>query len=300
LRGIVINVQKGLYKVRPVNDGEDINCTLRGRLFKQSQTTKSMVVVGDYVEFQPVLGGRGVITAIEERKSKLVRKGAGKKGSHLEQVVAANVDQAILVFAVKNPKYRKNLIERYIVSAKYGGIEPVICFNKIDLINLSEVQEDIKECRKLGYTVLLTSTITGEGIKKLKSLLKDKISVFAGSSGVGKSSLVNAVFNEEKAKTNEVSTSHYKGKHTTTSSQVYELPFGGRIIDVPGMREFGVIDNGTGIRDAFPDIIELAKQCKFRNCSHINEPGCAVKEAIESGLLEERRYRNYLKLKKSG
>ncbi|AKI97688.1 ribosome small subunit-dependent GTPase A [Kosmotoga pacifica] len=297
MKGIVVNIQKGLYKVRPVNGAEDISCTLRGRLFKQSRTTKTLVVVGDYVEFQPVMGGRGVITTIEERRSKLIRKGAGKKGVHLEQVVAANIDQAILVFAVKDPRYNKNLIERYTISAKYGGIESVICFNKIDLIDPPEIQEDVKEYRNIGYTVLLTSVVVREGIEELKSLLKGKNSVFAGSSGVGKSSLVNAVFEEEKARTNTVSTSHYKGRHTTTSSQVYELPFGGRIIDVPGMREFGVIDDGTGIRNAFPDITELAKRCKFRDCRHINEPGCAVKEAVESGLLEERRYRNYLKLR---
>ncbi|OAA29428.1 ribosome small subunit-dependent GTPase [Kosmotoga arenicorallina S304] len=297
MKGIVINVQKGLYRVRSTDTKEEMDCTLRGKLFNQSRTTKTLVVVGDYVEFLPVVGGRGVITSIEERKSKLVRKGAGKRGVHLEQIIAANIDQAILVFAVREPKYNKNLIERYIVSAKHGGIEPILCFNKIDLVNSLEILEDIEEYQHVGYKTLLTSTVTKEGIEKLKSLLKGKTSVFAGSSGVGKSSLVNAVFEEEKARTNSVSSSHYKGRHTTTSSQVYELPFGGRIIDVPGMREFGVIDNGSGIDGAFQDIIELSEKCRFRDCKHINEPGCAVKEAVESGILEERRYKNYIKLR---
>ena len=298
MRGIVVNVQKGLYRVRNAGTQEEVDCTLRGKLFKQSRTTKTLVVVGDYVEFQPVVGGRGVITSVEKRKSKLVRKGAGPKGVHLEQIIAANIDQAILVFAVKDPEYNKNLIERYIVSAKHGGIEPIICFNKIDLIEKLEILEDIEEYQALGYKTLLTSTVTAEGIEELKALLKGKTSVFTGSSGVGKSSLVNVIFEEEKAKTSSVSTSHYKGRHTTTSSQVYELPFGGKIIDVPGMREFGVIDDGSGIANAFQDIVELSKKCRFRDCKHIDEPGCAVKEAVESGILEERRYKNYIKLRR--
>lgn len=294
MQGTVINVQRGLYTVR--NEDKIIDCTLRGKLFKQSQTTKSLVVIGDEVNFQPVQGGRGVITEIYERKSRLVRKGAGSKGCHLEQIIAANIDQAILVFAVKNPAYNKNLIERYLVAAKAGGIEPILCFNKIDLVDFSSIEVDFNGYKDLGYKAIATSTILDEGIDSLKELLMGKTSVFAGSSGVGKSSLINSVLGEEAAKTGSVSSSLYKGRHTTTSSQIFDLPFGGRMIDVPGMREFGLLDDETAIEEAFPDISALAENCRFRNCKHINEPACAVKEALDEGILDKRRYRNYLKL----
>lgn len=294
MQGTIINVQRGLFTVR--NENSEIDCTLRGKLFKQSQTTKSLVVIGDNVTFQPVQGGRGVITEIHERKSRLVRRGAGPKGRHLEQIIAANIDQAILVFAVKNPTYNKNLLERYVVAAKAGNIEPVICFNKMDLIDPTSIEDDVNGYKDLGYKVITTSTLLNEGIDSLKNLLRGKTSVFAGSSGVGKSSLINSVLGEEAAKTGAVSSSLYKGRHTTTSSQIFDLPFGGKMIDVPGMREFGLFDDERAIEEAFSDIATLAESCKFRDCKHISEPGCAVKAALEEGQLDKRRYRNYLKL----
>ncbi|MFO7883121.1 MAG: ribosome small subunit-dependent GTPase A [Kosmotogaceae bacterium] len=296
MKGFVVNIQKGLFKVKDYKEGKLVNCTLRGKLFKQLENKKSLVVVGDEVEYQPVYGGKGVITEIVPRRSKLSRKGAGKKGRHQEQIIAANIDYALLVFSLEDPPYKLNLIERYIVSAEAGNIEPIICFTKIDLAKDDNYEKDIAYLEDRGYKVFKTSSVTKKGVETLKEELGNRKTVLAGSSGVGKSTLINLLFEDEMAKTNEVSTSHYKGKHTTTSSTVYELPFGGLIIDVPGMREFGIIDDSAGIERTFSDIVEIAQYCKFRNCSHTHEPGCAVKAAVDIGEIDERRYLNYLKL----
>ncbi len=297
LIGLVTNVQKGLINVYIEEESKEIKCILRGKLFNQLQKTKSLVVVGDYVEFEKTQGNKGVIKEIKTRKTKLVRKGAGKKGKHMEQILASNIDQALLVFSVKDPSYKTNLIDRYIIAAKHGGIEPIIIFNKVDLVDKKLIEEDIKLYRKNSYKVFITSTLTGEGIEEVKKILNNKISVFTGISGVGKSSLVNSILNDNLAKTGEISSSLYKGKHTTTSSSVYFIPQGGKIIDIPGLREFGIISDKHEIEETFKDIFEISKRCKFRNCSHTKEPECAVKIAVEEGKISEKRYRNYIKLK---
>jgi ribosome biogenesis GTPase len=225
-----------------------------------------------------------------------VRRGAGKRGRHLDQVIAANVDQVFIVVAVKDPPYRKSLIERYITAARGPDLNVMIVFNKADLGIDKETAADIRNYRELGYQVFLTSIITGEGLEEVTSSLKGKSSVLAGSSGVGKSSLVNAICMTE-VKTGEVSNSTHKGKHTTTSSQVHLLRDGGKLIDVPGMREFAI--SGTeGLDEVFEDIAELSAKCRFRDCTHTVEPGCAVREAVTNGILEERRLRNYSNMKK--
>ncbi|KUK92276.1 MAG: Putative ribosome biogenesis GTPase RsgA, partial [Thermotogales bacterium 46_20] len=300
LEGMVVNVQKGLYTVESNSCSDLVNCTLRKKLLNQSRTAKNLVVVGDVVEFEPVLGGKGVITSIKQRKTRLVRRGAGKRGMHLEQILAANIDIAILVFAVKDPPYNISLVERYICSAESGGIEPVVCFNKIDLVNPASIEQDVSLLRKNGIRVLLTSTLAGNGLEDLRAIVQDRVVVFAGSSGVGKSSLVNSLLSSSVTKTGEVSASHHKGKNTTTSSQMYTLPFGGKVIDIPGMREFGLFSDDHAVEKAFPDIERIAEGCRFRDCSHRHEPDCAVKEAVASGEIDERRFRNYQKLTARG
>jgi ribosome biogenesis GTPase len=159
------------------------------------------------------------------------------------------------------------------------------------------IEEDIELYRKNNHKVFITSTFTGEGIEEVKKILDNKISVFTGISGVGKSSLVNSILNDNLAKTGEISSSLYKGKHTTTSSSVYFIPQGGKIIDIPGLREFGIISDKHEIEETFKDIFEISKRCKFRDCSHTKEPECAVKRAVEEGKISEKRYRNFIKLK---
>ncbi len=294
IQGLVMNTQKGLYNVK--TEVGLLKCKLRGKLFKEQQTTKTLVVVGDKVLVEHLHGDQGLILEICARKSKLSRRGAGKKGKHLEQLIAVNIDQAILVFAAKNPPYNRNLIDRYIAACEAGGIEPIVCINKTDLIELVEVQIDVEYYRQLGYIVIYTSTLTGEGIAPLSHLLKDKLTVFSGSSGVGKSSLVNALFERELTQTGAVGETTHKGRHTTTSTQIYELPTGGMIVDTPGMREFGLFDAAEGVRNLFSDIEKLAINCKFSNCTHSHEPGCAVKRALDEGDIDPQRYESYQKL----
>lgn len=292
LYGLVMNVQKGMYIVK-TEQGE-LKCKLRGKLFNQQQKTATLIVVGDYVQVQHLHGDQGIIQEIQERKSKLSRKIAGKQ--RLEQIIAANIDQAFLVCAVKNPGYSLNGIDRYIAAAKNGGIEPIICFNKIDLIDPETIQKDIEHYQKIGIQVICTSTMTGAGIEELRTLLIGKISLFTGSSGVGKSSLVNVLEGNEEVRTGAVGLTTCKGRHTTTSAQIYEITSGGLIVDTPGMREFGLFDAKEGVSELFSDIEDLAGQCKYRDCTHRHEPGCAVRAALDNGDLEEQRYISYLKL----
>lgn len=294
MKGLIINSQKGMLIVK--TEQGVLKCRLRGKLFNEQQTAKSLAVVGDFVQVEHLHGDQGLIVEIAERKSKLARKAAGPRP--LEQVIAANIDQAILVCAVKNPPYRRNALDRYIAAAEAGRIEPVICFNKADLATPDEIASDMEHYRRLGYKVITTSTVTGEGIEELRDLLKEKISVFTGSSGVGKSSLVNAVEGEETAQTGAVGSTTRKGRHTTTSAQIYEIANGGMIVDTPGMREFGLFDAKEGVQTLFSDIAELAENCRFADCKHIHEPGCAVKAALENGELDEQHYQSYVKLAK--
>jgi ribosome biogenesis GTPase len=295
MKGEVVNVQKGMYHVRS-EDGDFFRCLLRGKLLKLEREEKSILAVGDEVLFERLQKDQGIITAIEERRSRLVRKGAGKMGRHLEQVIAANIDQLLVVVAVKDPPYKKSLIERYITSARSSDLDVIIVFNKADLGFSERTLEDSKVYGELGYIVKFTSVLTGTGIDELAGLLRGKSTVLAGNSGVGKSSLVNALLNDDSAKTGEVSSSTHKGKHTTTSSSVYYLSGGGKLIDVPGMREFAVNDT-EGLDEAFNDIAELSRNCRFNDCTHTVEPGCAVLKAVEEGTLEKRRLRNYLRIK---
>ena len=289
ITGEVTNVQKGIIEVLS-DTGDYFRCLLRGKLLKKERTEKNVVTVGDKVVFGTLQRERGVITEVLPRKKCLVRRGAGKRGRHLDQVIAANVDQVFIVVAVKDPPYRKSLIERYITAARGTDLDVMIVFNKADLGIDKETAADIRNYRELGYQVFLTSIITGEGLEEVTSSLKGKSSVLAGSSGVGKSSLVNAICMTE-VKTGEVSNSTHKGKHTTTSSQVHLLRDGGKLIDGPGMREFAI--SGTeGLDEVFEDIAELFAKCRFRDCTHTVEPGCAVREAVTNGILDERRLRN--------
>lgn len=295
MQGLIINAQKNLYTVK--TDDKEILCSITGKIFKEKENQKSLVVVGDIVDFELIDDKTGLIKSIFPRKTKFSRQGVGMD-SGKEQIIAANIEQIIIVCSVHNPRYKLNGIDRYVVAARAGGIEPIICFNKIDQINVSEIAEDIENYNKIGIKTICTSTYDNIGIEALKEILKDKISVFSGSSGVGKSSLVNSVFSNEIAKTSHTGLTHNKGRHTTTSSYLYDLPFGGMILDTPGMREFGLFEADEGIDNTFNDILEFAENCKFNNCTHTHEPHCAVKNALESGEISQQRYKSYTKLSK--
>jgi ribosome biogenesis GTPase len=294
INGLVINTQKNIYFVKA--GGEIYQCNLRGKLSKNREKVNSPVIVGDQVQIEPTGANRGLIYEILPRKSKFSRQGVGAPGQ--EQLIAANIDQVIIVNSVKDPGYKLNGIDRYIVAAKAGNIEPVICFNKVDLIDYSLLHEDIEHYRKYGLKVVCTSTANQTGIAGLKEILTGKISVFSGSSGVGKSSLVNLLEEEEITAIASVGEINRKGRHTTTSAHLYDLPFGGMVLDTPGMREFGLYQADSGLQSAFSDIEEMSENCKFRNCSHTHEPGCNVKSALEKGEIEEQRYNSFIKLAK--
>lgn len=296
LEGIVINSQRNLYQVK-TNDGI-LFCSIKNKLFHELKSTKSIVVTGDKVSIEKNQEKQGVIVQIKPRKTKFSRFGTGGKDSYHEQIIASNIDQVIIVCSVKNPSYKLNLIDRYILASKSEGIEPIVCFNKIDLNNSEEVYQDVENYKKQGIKAITVSTISNHGIEELKDILKDKVSVLSGSSGVGKSSITNKIIDIEKAKVTHVSEKVDKGRHTTTSSCLYELPFGGMILDTPGMKEFAIFNVEKGLEETFSDIINLAENCKFRNCSHIHEPNCAVKDAIENGELNSQRLKSYLKIKR--
>ncbi|MFN4150114.1 MAG: ribosome small subunit-dependent GTPase A [Candidatus Sericytochromatia bacterium] len=296
LEGIVVNSQKNYYQVKTF-DGL-VSCSIRNKLFYGLQTSKSLVVTGDKVLFEKNQDDHGVIVQVQPRKTKFSRFGTGGKDSHHEQIIAANIDQVIIVCSVKNPSYKLNLIDRYILAAKSEGIEPIVCFNKIDLNNSEEVYQDVENYHKQGIKAITVSVFSNTGIDDLKELLKDKISVLSGPSGVGKSSIINNILDSEITKVTHVSEKVDKGRHTTTSSSLYELSFGGMILDTPGMKEFAIFNVEKGFDETFSDIIALSENCKFRNCSHIHEPSCAVKDAIENGELKEQRLKSYLKIKR--
>lgn len=294
LEGLVINSQKNKFRVK--TEKEIFLCDVKGNLFEKNKDTKNFLVTGDYVLFEKVEDQKGLIFEIKPRKSTFYRKGVGSD-KHKKQIVATNIDQAVIVFSVKNPSYKVNLIDRYLILLKKQNILPIICFNKLDLCKYEEIKKDVENYQQKGVTIVLTSSYTNSGLDELRSLLKDKISVFSGTSGVGKSSLINRVLGEKIAKVSEVSTFLDKGKHTTTTSNIYELDFGGMIIDTPGMKEVGFVLEQKDLDASFEDILELSKTCKFRDCQHLDEPDCAVRKALALEEISEKNFKSYMKLK---
>lgn len=241
-----------------------------------------------------------MITAIEERKNYIIRKSINlSKQTH---ILAANVDQALLIATFAFPRTSTGFIDRFLVTAEAYHIPAVLIFNKADLFTdepslLTEINALIALYERLGYPCYFVSAITGEGIDELKRLVKDKINLVAGHSGVGKSSLINRLDTQLQLKTGSISTAHLKGKHTTTFAEMHPLAAGGFIIDTPGIKELGLVEmTREEVGHYFPEIRERMNQCKFNNCLHVNEPKCAVIEAVEAGEIAASRYQNYLSI----
>lgn len=262
-------------------------CTLKGRLKQERQRVKNLVVVGDFVWFEK----EGGIVSVEERSTLLSRRAS--HGSRKEQIIASNIDCVLITASIKHPPLAPEVIDRYIIAAEKGHLEPVIVINKADL---GEAEEIVKLYRELGYTVLCVSAETGLGIEKLKQAMKDKSSLFAGESGVGKSSLINAVADLELP-TKEVATKTQKGVHTTTGAKLIPLPFGGWCVDSAGIQSFGLWDlHKDDLVHHFPEIFEKGRECKYGDCAHASEPGCMVLKAVESGQISKLRYHSFRKL----
>ncbi|HMO61409.1 MAG TPA: ribosome small subunit-dependent GTPase A [Ferruginibacter sp.] len=285
------------YNVQ-TDKGQAFSARIVGKLKIDGITSTNPVAVGDVVqvEMENELENTLSITAIEPRKNYITRVSPHNKWQH--HIIAANLDQTLLFATIIQPKTSTGFIDRFLVTAEAYHVPAVIVFNKADLYRPKETARfaEIKEMYEAaGYKVCLLSAVTGQGVDELKELLKDKTTLFSGHSGVGKSSFINIVFPELELRTKEVSGWSGKGMHTTTFAEMFNLPFGGRIIDTPGIRELGLVDiSRQELSHYFPEMGRLIQQCQFNNCLHINEPGCAVKNAVEEGGIHMERYLSYL------
>lgn len=261
--------------------------------------TTNPLAVGDHVEFHVLQNeNTGLITAIKPRKNYIIRKAT--KLSKESHILAANLDQAVLIATLAEPRTSTGFIDRFLITAEAYHIPASIVFNKTDLYNGKHMEEMEKLCsiyEKAGYPSLSMSAKTGEKTGDFKELLKGKVSLLAGHSGVGKSELINRIEPGLKLKTGAISRAHRKGMHTTTFAQMHPLAFGGFIIDTPGIKEFGLyeLDKHT-LGERYPEMRALMPHCRYTNCTHIHEPGCAVKKAYENGELAPSRYEGYLRI----
>lgn len=298
MKGLVIKSTGSWYQV--LSDiGQRVDCRIQGKFRLKDIKTTNPIAVGDRVEFElePELE-TGVITQLEERKNYIIRKSVNL--SKQAQIIAANLDQAFLIVTLASPRTSLGFIDRFLVTAEAYDIPASLIFNKLDLFS-NEGLEILAEYEQiytdLGYPCYHVSAREGTNIEQIKTLLKDQVTLISGHSGVGKSTLINAILPKAEVKTGAVSDWSDKGQHTTTFAEMYTLPFGGYLIDTPGIRELGVFDiEPQELGRLFPEFRERMGDCRFHNCRHINEPGCAVLSALENGEIEPSRYDSYLSI----
>jgi ribosome biogenesis GTPase len=298
MQGLITKSTGSWYQVQTPN-GQRYDCRIKGKFRIQGLTTTNPVAVGDKVDFElEPEQEQGVITKLFPRRNYIIRKSINL--SKQAQIIAANLDQAFLVVTLASPRTSLGFIDRFLVTAEAYDIPASLVYNKLDMFSKQglEILAEYKAVyQKLGYPCYEVSALKGTNIPALKNLLKDKITLFSGHSGVGKSSLMNALLPDLDLRTMEVSEWSDKGMHTTTFAEMYDLPGGGSIIDTPGIRELGVIDiEQQELSHFFPEMRDRMNQCRFNNCRHINEPGCAVLSAVESGDIEPSRYESYLSI----
>jgi len=295
--GTVFRATGSWYSVRDRQDGRIVECRLRGRIRLGGSRSTSPVTVGDEVDYVVETGGEAVITAIHPRRNYIIRRASNlSKESH---IIAANVDQAMVVASLVEPATSYEFIDRFLVTCEAYHIPATVVLNKIDLVEGApgSLEEFFGVYRGAGYPVMGVSATRGDNLDALGEALRGKTTLIAGNSGVGKSTLIHAVEPTAGVRTGEVSTSHHKGKHTTTFSQVYPLAGGGYVIDTPGIKGFGLVDlDGRELCRYFPEMMRFAPFCRYYNCTHDHEPGCAVVEAAERGDVSEHRYESYLKM----
>lgn len=292
IQGLIIKAQSGFFTVE-TSQGFVV-CQLRGKL-KQGRAKGDIAAIGDRVRVTLLTDGSGVIEEVEERKRAIIRLDPRPQGDY-QQVLLANADQAVFVFACAHPSPRLRMLDRFLVIAEKQKIPVVIIANKIDLVD--DPGEIFGLYETIGYRVLYTSTKTGVGIEELKSILGGKISAFAGPSGAGKSSLLNAMQPGLGLAVNEISKVMDKGRHTTVTRQLFPLEGGGYIADTPGWKSLALWDTEPEELDGyFPELRELVQHCQFSDCTHSHEPGCAVRGALEEGKIHSERYESYLRLR---
>jgi ribosome biogenesis GTPase len=300
MTGIVYKSTGSWYTVK-TELGETYECRIKGKFRIKGIKSTNPISVGDYVDFELETHNNqvtGVIDNIYDRKNYIIRKSV--KLSKQTHIIASNVDLVFLIITINNPPTFTSFIDRFLVTAKAYSIKTVLLFNKIDTYNketLLEVKYLAATYRKIGYDCIGISAKTGKNIEKVKNLMKDKVSMFAGHSGVGKSTLVNKIEPGLNLKIKEISSQHLLGQHTTTYAEMFDLAFGAKIIDTPGIKGFGVVDmDPEEVGDFFPEIFKLKQGCKFNNCLHIKEPKCAVKKALENDEIAYSRYKSYLQI----
>ena len=294
--GTVLSAVGGVYEVE-LHDGTVIEAVLRGRL-KRDEKSGGQVVAGDIVELSPQADGTHAIETIQTRRSQLARKAPGA-GRAREKVIAANIDQIVIVFAAANPEPSTGMLDRFLILAESNEIDPVIVLNKTDLTGEAAADAFLRPYETAGYTTLRTAAKKGVAVDALRALLCGKNSALTGPSGVGKSSLLNAVQEGLGLRIGEVSEAVNKGKHTTVSARLIPLECGGYVADTPGLREVGLWGvSRDDLWHHFPELRGLVDSCRFGGgCSHTHEPSCAVRAAVEAGELDRGRYESYCKLR---
>lgn len=298
MRGIVTKSTGSWYQVKD-DHGNSYECRIKGKFRTHGIKTTNPIAVGDIVDFELEPGqDSGVITQLEPRRNYIIRRSVNL--SKQTQIIGANLDQAILVVTLASPPTSTGFIDRFLVTAEAYSIPAILVFNKLDLFSdegLEILAEYMDLYENLGYPCYAVSALKGEHIEELRQLLKDKTTLVSGHSGVGKSTLINAIVPGLELKTGIISEWSDKGKHTTTFAEMIDLPFGGQLIDTPGIRELGIVDiEPQELSHYYPEMRKLLNQCKFHNCRHINEPGCAVLAGLETGEIEPSRYESYISI----
>lgn len=297
--GIVIKSTGSWYLVRDKDTGEHINCKIKGKFRIEGIKTTNPVCVGDHVVYKKFnIDNTGLITEIRPRENYIIRRAT--KLSKQSHIIAANIDQAILIATLAKPRTSTGFIDRFLVTAEAYHIPVVIVLNKTDIYDeeMKKQHDEIMQIySKIGYKTLGVSALKKKNIEAVKEIMKNKISLIAGHSGVGKSELINVVQPGLDLKTADISNYHQKGKHTTTFAEMFELSFGGYIIDTPGIKEFGLVDfEKDEVWEFFPEMRKYSSGCQYYNCTHVHEPGCAVIEALKKGEISTVRYNNYLSI----
>jgi ribosome biogenesis GTPase len=296
--GTILRAISGFYTVR-TDDGRDVECRLRGRVKKERQAT-DLAVIGDRVRVRVLPDGTGVIEEVEERHSRFSRRQPGPRGTWKEDMLVANLDQVLVVFACADPPPHVRMLDRFLVVAEHNEIPAVVVANKVDLVGLDRARQTFGLYERIGYPVHYVSAREGIGVEDLADRLSGRTSVVTGPSGVGKSTLLNAVQPGLRLATGEVSEALHKGRHTTTSAELHPLtaPGGGFVADTPGLRELGLWQiPDEELPWCFPELVPHLGGCAFNDCSHLHEPRCAVRAAVDAGEIPAERYDSYRRLR---
>ncbi len=299
----IVYKSTGSWYIVQTNEGKIFNARIKGKFKIDDITSTNPIAVGDVVKVEMENEGEDTVTIIEieQRRNYITRTSVQNKNQH--HIIASNIDQLLLFATLKSPKTSQGFMDRFLITSEAYHIPAIIVFNKADLYKEKELEkyDELKSLyEKIGYKTALVSLENGKGVDEIKNLLKDKITLLSGHSGVGKSTFINIVFPHLDLRTNEVSGWSGKGLHTTTFAEMFNLPFGGKIIDTPGIRELGLVDiPKQELAHYYPEMKNLMNECQFNNCMHINEPGCAIKAAVNEGKIHIERYISYCNILES-